>query len=250
MQGLSGSKLLQVWEAGQRQKPLERAVTILDHVLPYHAHTQLAELPIGRRDELLFNARAATFGSYLRSLVECQNCGEQLEFGFEASDLGIMPETADVELEPVGTLQQFSEDGYTVEFRLLTGLDLETLRREAGPELARSELVHTCIRKVWREGEEITVDRLPDPIIDALAVRLAERDPHALIEFDLECPACGRRWQTTFDIVSFFWAEIEAAARHLLREVHTLARAYGWRETDILALSAARRQAYLEMVVE
>jgi hypothetical protein len=35
--------------------------------------------------------------------------------------------------------------------------------------------------------------------------------------------------------------------RRLLREVHTLALAYGWREADILNMSARRRRFYLEM---
>ena len=44
-----------------------------------------------------------------------------------------------------------------------------------------------------------------------------------------------------------FWAEIDAWARRILREVNILARAYGWRESDILALGAVRRQIYLTM---
>jgi hypothetical protein len=35
-----------------------------------------------------------------------------------------------------------------------------------------------------------------------------------------------------------------------MRQVHTLALAYGWREIDILAMSSWRRQAYLEMLSE
>jgi len=46
----------------------------------------------------------------------------------------------------------------------------------------------------------------------------------------------------------FFWAELAAEAKRLLREVDALARAYGWREADILALSSQRRHAYLELV--
>jgi hypothetical protein len=34
----------------------------------------------------------------------------------------------------------------------------------------------------------------------------------------------------------------------VLREVHILASAYGWREDDILAMSPARRRIYLEML--
>ena len=36
-------------------------------------------------------------------------------------------------------------------------------------------------------------------------------------------------------------------ATRLLGEVHTLARAYHWREAEILAMSSRRRQAYLEL---
>ena len=51
-----------------------------------------------------------------------------------------------------------------------------------------------------------------------------------------------------FDILSFFWGEIQICARRLLREVHALASAYGWTESEILSLSTTRRHAYLEMV--
>jgi hypothetical protein len=52
-----------------------------------------------------------------------------------------------------------------------------------------------------------------------------------------------------FDIVSFLWTEIAAEAKRLLREVHILASAYGWREADIFSLSPLRRQFYLEAVL-
>ena len=77
---------------------------------------------------------------------------------------------------------------------------------------------------------------------------MAEADPQADIQLALSCPACGHQWLSTFDIVSFFWSEINAWAYRILREVHILASAYGWREADILAMSPYRRQLYLEMV--
>jgi hypothetical protein len=64
----------------------------------------------------------------------------------------------------------------------------------------------------------------------------------------MSCPACQHEWLAMFDILSFFWTEIEAWAYRTLRQVHTLASAYGWREADVLAISAWRRQRYLEMV--
>jgi len=68
------------------------------------------------------------------------------------------------------------------------------------------------------------------------------------VRLDLACPSCGHLGQAIFDISAIFWAEISAQARRLLREIHLLASAYGWREADILAMSARRRQAYLEMI--
>ena len=47
---------------------------------------------------------------------------------------------------------------------------------------------------------------------------------------------------------ALLWSEIHAWARQLLRDVHALARAYGWREADILALSPTRRGIYLELL--
>jgi hypothetical protein len=68
------------------------------------------------------------------------------------------------------------------------------------------------------------------------------------VQLSLACPACKRQWETAFDIASFLWGEIHAWAQRVLREVATLARVYGWREADILSMSAGRRQAYLELI--
>ena len=73
-------------------------------------------------------------------------------------------------------------------------------------------------------------------------------DPQADVQLALSCPACGQQWRATFDVVSFLWDELDAWARRLLREVHTLASAYHWREADILAMSRWRRQYYLDLV--
>ena len=77
---------------------------------------------------------------------------------------------------------------------------------------------------------------------------LVDKHPWAEIELNLQCPACRHCWSSLLDIVSFFWSEVSNQVKRLLAEVHLLARAYGWREADILSMSAARRKAYLDMV--
>ena len=72
--------------------------------------------------------------------------------------------------------------------------------------------------------------------------------PYLMQAFDRNTPLPEQRLQLLFDIGAFLWSEIEACASRLLAEVDALARAYGWRERDILAMSGIRRAAYLDMV--
>ena len=77
---------------------------------------------------------------------------------------------------------------------------------------------------------------------------MALADPMAEIRLALNCVGCSNQWEETLDIASFLWTEIASRAKRLLREVHTIASAYGWTEGEILSLSEARRALYLEMV--
>jgi hypothetical protein len=87
-----------------------------------------------------------------------------------------------------------------------------------------------------------------DEIIEKVGESLATADPMAERRVALTCPACDHAWSDSIDVASFIWAELEARARRLLWEVHSLASAYGWSESETLTLSAARRAMYLEMV--
>jgi hypothetical protein len=77
---------------------------------------------------------------------------------------------------------------------------------------------------------------------------MSSADPLADVQLALTCPACDHKWEQAFDIADFLWNEIQAWAQQTLRDVHSLALVYGWREADVLALSPTRRQMYLELV--
>ena len=61
-------------------------------------------------------------------------------------------------------------------------------------------------------------------------------------------PHAGATQQVALDPTEFLWEETRHAARRLLADVHELAWAYGWRESDIIGMSPARRAAYLGLV--
>lgn len=77
---------------------------------------------------------------------------------------------------------------------------------------------------------------------------MSELDPGAETRFLLTCFNCGKDSSVLFDIVSYFWIEIEAYAKRLLLEVDKLARVYAWSEAEILAMSSARRKHYLDLI--
>ena len=239
MRPLTAPELLRAWEEGRGATPATRATALLARACPEDPPETLLALPIGQRDARLLTLREWTFGPLFTSLARCPACGERLELSFSAAD--VRAEAASSS-DPV---LDGEADGYEVAFRLPTSADLEAL---GGGEGARTRLLERCVVTARRNGRPKPVNRLPARVLDEVVRRMGEADPQADVHTWLSCPACAHGWQATFDIVSFFWAEIEAWAYRTLREVHVLAMAYGWREPDILALSPARRQLYLEMV--
>jgi len=247
MRALSGQELVRVWEVGQGQHPLDQALTILASAFPEMSRDKLIALSVGQRDACLLAVREQTFGSRLVSLATCPSCQEKLEFVLNVADMQTAP-TIEGAMKVAPTVQSMTIDGCELHFRLPNSLDLAAIVGSSDVVAARSLLVQRCVLQASQDGVEVAVEALPEMVITALAAQMEERDPLAEIQIDLDCLACDYHWQILFDIVSFFWTEISAQTKRLLREVHTLARAYGWREADILSMSTARRQFYLEMV--
>lgn len=137
---------------------------------------------------------------------------------------------------------------YSVKFRLPRAEDLISIPREMDTSIARSYLLSRCIVSAEQNGTEIESAGLPENVQEEIEQRMGEADAAANIHLDLSCPACGHRWDASFDIAVFLWHELHSWAVRLLREVHQLASAYGWREADILSLSAARRVFYLSLI--
>ncbi|HEU4597709.1 MAG TPA: hypothetical protein VFS10_21460 [Pyrinomonadaceae bacterium] len=250
MHALSASQLLSVWERALASPHAERALALLALACPELSPQELARLSVGRRDSLLLTLREWTFGPRLSCRARCERCGEPLELSFEVSDIRAVQSAA----EGADALT-LSVDDYEVTFRLPNTQDLSAVAAEVGrggEDLARAResLLARCVLRVLERGEEraASVAALPERVREALEGRMAEADPQSDVRLALSCPACEHRWSVAFDIVSYFWDEINAWAVRTLREVHTLASAYCWREEDILAMSPWRRHAYLEMV--
>ena len=242
MKALSAAELLTVWERGLTQSWVQRPLSLLEIACPEQSKNELAQLSIGQRDAYLLTLREQTLGAQVVSNVVCEQCGERVEMNFEISDIRLLPEAE----EPKALLLE--KDGYEVRFRLPNSVDLAANSEISEVEAITVRLLRQCVVSVQYKGEAVDSDQLPSEVEQALLAQMEEADPQANVQLAIACPACGHEWQSMFDIVSFFWRELDVWARRLLGEVHVLASAYGWCEADILAMSAQRRQLYLEMI--
>lgn len=224
--------LLGIWERGEGQPAWRRALAILPDAGP---------MPVGRRDARLLELREQFFGRTFGGVTACPACSEDIELTFDADE---------VRRDCDGPSESFAilSGGYELELRLPETADLESIAHAATLADARATLFARCVIRATHDGASVDASALPEEVIDAAAAAMAARDPQADVTLEMTCPGCAHAWLEPFDVTTFLWTEVAAAARRLLREVHQLAWAYGWSEREILALSPARRSAYLEML--
>lgn len=250
MQPLSNHLILQVWEAGQRQHPVDRALTILAATYSDMPWEMLARLSVGQRDDRLLGLYEQTFDSRLVGTADCSQCDESLEFAMPIA--AMRPANRE---ERIGYEYLFEQDGYHLRFRLPNSFDLAAIAKQAQETGAAMDstaasrlLLQRCVLEPAYQGQTIEVSALPAAISAAIAAQMNQIDPQADITLTINCPACEHSMTVVLDILAFLWAKISAQARRILRDVHILAGAYGWHETDILAMSTVRRQVYLDML--
>jgi len=176
-------------------------------------------LPLGQRDAALMRLRAGWYGVDCPCLDACPACARPVEFEV-----------------PLLALAGVMGPGDAAGWRLLTTADL--LSVEAMPPAAARRALARAVT-----GAPIAEADLPE-----VADWLIRADPLAHVVLDLTCAHCGAGWGRPFDIVRQIWAELTFSARRLLSDIHLLARSYHWSEAEILAVPAARRRAYLDLI--
>jgi hypothetical protein len=242
MRSLSASELLAAWERGLGQSLVQRALALLAAVYPEAPADDLLGLTIGRRDAQLLALRERLFGPEMACVAVCPQCAGQLDLSLNAADMrsAFTPDPA--------TEIEFSAAGYQLQLRRSNSEDLIEVLDRNDPDAAKESLFERCLLSARLEGDPVAARSLPEEVVEAAWERMSQADPLADIQLAMVCPSCGHSWKAPFDIVSFLWREIESLAARLMREVHTLASAYGWHERDILALSPVRRQFYLALL--
>jgi hypothetical protein len=247
MHPLSNQELLDLWDKGLDQGYIERAISILVMATPESEPGSLAMLSMGQRDELLIRLREMTFGPMFFGLTTCPGCNDHLEMSFLGSEIA-PPENVS-EKYPIENLK-LDVSGYEMIFRVPNSLDIISIYDVKDLSEARRLLLDLCIKSVKYGSVEIPTSQIPAEVLDSVVHSMGKTDPQGDIQISLSCGSCGHQWQMIFDILHFFWAEIDAFAHRIIHDVHGLASAYGWSESEILNMSPRRRKIYLDLVGE
>jgi hypothetical protein len=235
------AELLKLWEAGLAQPTWDWTSALIRECFPNDDAETVAALTIGERDARLLEIRETLFGHTLNGCSACPSCGARVEMDLVTDDI----RGASVGVSKEGL---FQTDGCRVHFRVPTTSDLQEVGASRSVEQMRDALLRRCVLSVERAGATAELSELPNETVTAVIERMSECDPQADVHFQLRCPECHHSWSEAFDITSYLWTELDHWSQRTLQDVHRLATAYGWRESDVLAVSPQRRARYLEMI--
>jgi hypothetical protein len=206
-------------------------------------------LTIGDRERLLLGLHTATFGPRLDLVARCpaECCGEFVEIELPAAVMDLL---ADASPAPEHHLTVETASGLLrVRFRLPSGEDQEmAVARATDLGSAADAMLVDCLEAVTNSaGRPVAAETVLEAIRAPLAQAIRTLDPGADTEVAVACPACGTSFQALLDGFALLAGALTPADA-LFAEVDVLARAYYWREPDILALPVPRRRRYLALV--
>lgn len=243
MPGLTAAATLDLWERADHLPPVERAIALAGAVEPRDDVAAIARLPLGRRDERLLRLRAQLTGAPLDATAACPACGERVQFAADVESIFAMV-AADPDTQPV----PIELDGYRLSWRPPDSDDMAAAAAAATAEEAERILLDRCVEAASGPDGHVAPADLPGVVRAALSRAMAALDPLAELVIGLTCPACQGAFDADLDVAGFVWIELNAHARRVLRDVAALARAFGWTEGQVLALSERRRADYLALV--
>ena len=196
-------------------------------------------LGVAERDRILAELYLRYYGDRVESVATCDECREPFGVAFPLRPLiaaALRPPEA-----PLAMKGPDDEGAYRLEggcrFRLPTLGDERALAA-----LPVQELAHRLLERCVLEGR---LDEWAERVEEAMGA-LA---PELATEIRVICAHCGAEKLVWFDIGSFLIAALARERPLLAREVHCLARAYGWTHGEIMALSRSERREYVALVL-
>lgn len=229
--------VLGAWERGQFADPVNRAVILLAAAAGC-SDEDAERVELGARDAFLGAELFRLAGAVVWSWVPCSGCGETLDVPV---DLGALPRGAGADTGRPGVTVETPDGRLAV--RLPDSRDLRAVADDSDGVVAGRRMLLRRLLLDPPTNQEIT-----EETAEIIEAALEEASPGAAVSVTVACPGCDADTDAVLDVPLLLWCHVEAAATALMSEIHALASAYGWTETDVLGLPPSRRRGYLALV--
>jgi hypothetical protein len=215
---------------------------LLQHPAACARPGEVSKLSLAEIDRVLAGIYRSLYGDKVESHVRCLACHAVYALSFTLTDLWNFVTQRSAEDEKLLDEIQLSDDEsvYRVghlRFRLPTG---EDLAQTAG---LNQEDAAEALKKACLYGASTTED---EEILDHAMSLVGP-----MLDTDLEsvCSECGADQAVPFRIDEFLLASLRRESAILAREVHELARTYGWSRREILEMPRNERRQYAALIV-
>ena len=225
---LDDTEALALWEDGERLSMLDRAVRMAAALAGISVDAA-GDLPLPVRDRLLLEALWRMGGDSAPVVAPCPECGTLHE-----ADVALAPLLEARDAAPA----QLTVAGHSTALHPPSSRDLAEAIASGDP----GALALRCCDLEAAPSDPATAQ--------AIEAALEEAFPLLNIRIAMQCDACSAEFARRLDPVPLLWALVTAKAKAALASVDCLARAYGWSEAEIFALSPLRRRRYCEMALQ
>ncbi len=190
--------------------------------------SDLFDLPVCDMDVVIAHLYRDLFGDVAEARCTCAVCGKPFEFELPVAPMCNAAPVTHQGVERTGEMK----------FRLAGGtvLRLPVVRDLFVAPQHRNDDLHS--RLVIGPGEDAA---------EAVDAALARLTPAALDAVDTRCASCGAAQTVEFDLASFLMKCLARERDFVMREVHIIARAYGWSLSEILSLTRPLRHGFVRL---
>lgn len=199
-------------------------------------------LSLSQRLQLVLSIGLRTLPSVLGVSVNCPACDDLLGLNV---DLAAFQGSEDI-----SSIRCHPESNVDIILRLPTGDDqckwLEEEREWNASVWSAQAAASLVVNHDGRQPEPGWV--VPETWVPAIAEALEQADPLTAATLETTCCGCQHDFSVIFDVEEHVISRIRGLQPRLLDEVHRLATAYHWTETEIFNVPTKRRRKYLELI--
>ncbi len=182
-------------------------------------HDLIRQLLVCDRDYLLLRLRQMTFGDRIDASVQCPNeyCKKQMDIDFDINNVEI--ERRDIGngvfFFTLSSLSSYKDKNNAVhsdvEFRLPNISDQEQIAEiyRENQSKALTNLLTRCVKRIG------SITTITEELIQSLSMlarreidlKMQEVSPKVDLQINVQCPECGTKFSSPFDIQNFFLAK-------------------------------------------